>query len=353
MNEANFHSCELGPPPADAVGEDRTANLRVDEFDVRACRLDPPQDLAGQARPCRAASVASGRRHTLRLVVRSRFPPLIISGMHRSGTSVLTRVLERLGLFVGWRQQPRHHEARFFQHLNDWLLAESGGSWEYPDPMDDLLASDEFRDPAIDFLRYNLRTLRTFSFVGPHHWVTNRQLAAGMRVPWGWKDPRTTLALPLWVGVYPQAKILHIQRHGVDVAASLQVRNARLMGNLPDQLSKARWRYHIVAPRRPHTAGFRLYEIGRGFELWSAYERVARRHLAAVSAENVMVMRYEDLLMDPATNLAALAQFYPLRGNVASVYSEFDPSRAYAHRTRPELLHFAATHRDDLTEFGY
>ncbi|MCS5697200.1 sulfotransferase [Desulfofundulus thermocisternus] len=32
-------------------------------------------------------------------------PPIIIIGMHRSGTNMLTRMLEELGLFVGERKK--------------------------------------------------------------------------------------------------------------------------------------------------------------------------------------------------------------------------------------------------------
>ena len=281
------------------------------------------------------------------------WPPLIISGMHRSGTSLLTRVLEQSGLFVGWRQQPRHHEAHFFQRINDWLLAEAGGSWEYPQPMEDFLASPVFRPSTVDLLRFNLRTLRSFSFLGPRYWPTHRRLDRGMRRPWGWKDPRTTLTLPLWLGVFPDARVLHITRHGIDVASSLQIRNDRLMDRVPSQLAAGRWRYHLMAPRRAHTASSRLHDIDRGVELWEAYERAARSHLADVEVNRLLVIRYEDLLTNPAENLARIADLYPMSTDLVSATAEFDASRAYAHRDDPALVHAATTHHDRLAEFGY
>lgn len=290
--------------------------------------------------------------YTLLVTVQHR-PPLIISGMHRSGTSLLTRVLEQMGLFVGWRQQQRHHEARFFQRINDWLLAESGGSWEHPQPMIDLLASEEFRAPAVDFLRYNLRTLRSFSFLGPRHWPTHRRLDQGMRSPWGWKDPRTSLTLPLWLEVFPDAKILHIRRHGIDVASSLQVRNERLMRGLQTQFAERRWRYHLVAPRRPHTAGFRLHDIERGIDLWEAYERAAIANLSTLDDQRLLVIRYEDLLDDPAGHLTQIGDFYPISGELATAVAEFDGSRAFAHRRSAELVQVADAHSERLAAFGY
>ena len=40
-------------------------------------------------------------------------PPIVIIGMHRSGTSIVTRMLEQLGLFVG-KKKDMNHEALFF-----------------------------------------------------------------------------------------------------------------------------------------------------------------------------------------------------------------------------------------------
>lgn len=34
--------------------------------------------------------------------------PVIIAGMHRSGTTMITRMLEEAGLFVGKRKDPRN-----------------------------------------------------------------------------------------------------------------------------------------------------------------------------------------------------------------------------------------------------
>src|SRR5437764_4320640 len=67
-------------------------------------------------------------------------------GMHRSGTSALTRVLNLLGMDLGseyrlegsrpgnpaglWEYAP-------FLHINDRLLAAFGGTWDRPPPLPD------------------------------------------------------------------------------------------------------------------------------------------------------------------------------------------------------------------------
>ena len=52
-------------------------------------------------------------------------PPVIIIGMSRSGTNMLTRMLDSLGLFCG-SALTGNHEAVFFRELNDWLFYPPG-----------------------------------------------------------------------------------------------------------------------------------------------------------------------------------------------------------------------------------
>ena len=39
--------------------------------------------------------------------------------------------------------------------------------------------------------------------------------------PWGWKDPRNTFTLKIWLKIFPQAKVLNIERHPLDTSLSL------------------------------------------------------------------------------------------------------------------------------------
>lgn len=48
-----------------------------------------------------------------------------------------------------------------------------------------------------------------------------------MPLSWGWKDPRNTFTLNLWLKHFPKAKVIYVER-GVDaIAKSLQKRNVR------------------------------------------------------------------------------------------------------------------------------
>ena len=59
-------------------------------------------------------------------------PPVIVIGMHRSGTSMLTRFIQDLGVFMG-KDLSENDESRFFMNLNRWILFQAGASWDVPE----------------------------------------------------------------------------------------------------------------------------------------------------------------------------------------------------------------------------
>ena len=60
--------------------------------------------------------------------------PVILLGMHRSGTTMMSRLLETLGLFQGSRLE-ENHEATFFMNVNKALMLRIHGHWDHPAPM--------------------------------------------------------------------------------------------------------------------------------------------------------------------------------------------------------------------------
>src|SRR5688572_17455910 len=113
--------------------------------------------------------------------------------MHRSGTSVVARLLNLLGVDLGPadRLMPPHPEDNprgYWEHLpilaiNNELLARFGATWHEPPS----LAAGWERDPALADLRDRARAVIDEDFRG--------------KALWGWKDPRTCLTLPFWQAV--------------------------------------------------------------------------------------------------------------------------------------------------------
>ena len=57
--------------------------------------------------------------------------PVLVVGMHRSGTSLLARLLAEMGLCLGPDLTPLY-ESRFFRRLNQEILGRAGASWTRP-----------------------------------------------------------------------------------------------------------------------------------------------------------------------------------------------------------------------------
>ena len=269
-------------------------------------------------------------------------PPIVIIGMHRSGTSMVTRMLESLGLFVGAKKDS-NCEAKFFQRINRWLLDQTGSSWDNPQPIHYLLNNREVRAKTSDYIaRFLLKSPRAVSFLGWRNYLRHRDVRK-LDAPWGWKDPRNTFTLPLWLDVFPGAKIVHVRRYGVDVAHSLQ-RRGRL-----ETSSKNIYRdfpiFHWVREKR---GGFvhslRCDSLQGGFSLWEEYLQEATSHVTMLN-ERALEVRFEDVISEPVRSLERLCRFSGLTASlpdIQRVAGLIRKDRAYAFRANPQLESFPA-----------
>jgi hypothetical protein len=140
--------------------------------------------------------------------------------MHRSGTSLLARMLQQLGLHLGDTLVPadQHNpdgygEDQRFVTFQRRLLQQatpcSADSW--PDWGWSSTAPFTSHAPATSAL---LQVHRDSA------WRLLRQCQRSN--PWGWKDPRSTLLLPFWEELEPEAWVIGIYRHPWEVVDALQ-----------------------------------------------------------------------------------------------------------------------------------
>ncbi len=188
---------------------------------------------------------------------------LLVVGMHRSGTSAVTRVLNLLGadlpktLLAAQSDNPTGYwESSELPDLHDAMLASAGLSWDkiFPAP-DGWLESEEAREleeKILAFLERNFSDSRLFVI----------------------KDPRLTLLIPIWLralgrfGAEPRFVIPH--RPPEEVAASLRARN----GFAQNQSFLLWLRYMLDAER---------YTRGRP-RCFPAYEDILKDWRAAAAA---------------------------------------------------------------------
>jgi hypothetical protein len=201
---------------------------------------------------------------------RGRERVVCVLGMHRSGTSLIARMVNLLGVDFGPERrmlppQPDNPKGFWeyipFVMLNERILDRYGGRWHAPPDLPPGwwrgLGSLDLR------LRAHYYALRDF-----------RHSAL-----WGWKDPRACLTLPFWRNLYPQMTAVICFRNPVDVAASLERRE-----------------------RIP---------IAQGLRLWELYTRGALEH--SIGCPRV-VISYEDAVREPLESLHRIHRLILLDG---------------------------------------
>lgn len=269
-------------------------------------------------------------------------PPVILLGMHRSGTSLVAELLDGLGLFQGNELQ-EDHESTYFLDLNDTFLKRIGAAWDNPAPAREFLEDTAALDLTARCLSAELSSKGLKRFLGLKRYLKARSLEH-VDQPWGWKDPRTVFTLPAWLSLFPSAKLVYIVRNGIDVAASLRVREVRELKRRAEEFGRKvkQFNRHSILERAGFKGSARCLTLAGGFGLWAEYVAEAERHLSAVPNDR-LVVNYEQFLADPAGQLPALAAFCgltPTAADVAKVVASVNAGRGNAFLKDPELRAF-------------
>jgi hypothetical protein len=212
--------------------------------------------------------------------VRTPRTGILVLGMHRSGTSMLSASLVAAGARIGNDLIPAtpanpigHWESNEIARTLDRILARAGSSWDDDRPVafpDDATRADAVRE-LVDLLDRRYRRTALFSI----------------------KDPRSCRLVFLWREAFAaagiEARIVTPVRHPAEVAASLEARNGfpaergfRLWGrHLLDALRQSRGLPRVVTRHRDLLADApaEIERIGAALGLrWpvSAAERAAR-----------------------------------------------------------------------------
>lgn len=227
---------------------------------------------------------------------------VVVLGMHRSGTSALTRGLSVLGVELGDNLMdavPGQNDKGYWEDLdvvefNDSLLAKLGSSWHDVNPLDwEALSVEELtrcQSAAKELLKKKLKDCVAFGF----------------------KDPRTAILLPFWKDVFNSL--------GLDVSYLVSLRNP---ASVADSLNRCH--------------GFK---DDISYLLWIKYMLCSLCNIEGKS----IVVDYDDLLDSPEEQLKRISNVLKL-GNLADnqeeliVYSqEFLESSLQHFRCHVEAL---------------
>lgn len=272
--------------------------------------------------------------------------PVLVIGMHRSGTRLLDGLLAGLGVFMGADRQA-DGESVTFMLANEAIFHQCGTFWNEPMPVHYVLSDTELLKHTENVARDALEA-RLEQYLGPAGLGS-----IGKTAGFGWKDPRNTFTLPVWRRIFPGARVVHVLRHGVDVAASLARRHgAALRAATGEAVPPA------LTVIRDHGLGIlssrRGWTLGEALTMWEQYAEKARLECAALG-DRALELRYEELVERPAEIVATLARFcgVPVPESVDPALTGIDASRAFAYRREPALVEFAGSVRGALARFGY
>lgn len=188
---------------------------------------------------------------------------ILVLGMHRSGTSVLARLLNMIGLYfapegvsTGANQEnPKGFwERRDVRQANDRLLHAAGADW-------DMVGSFSIDKIPAEELEQAEREMRSVV------------LELDAHRPWFIKEPRLCLLFPVWRPLLEMPVCIHIHRHPLEVALSLRERNG--------------------------------FSIPLGLALWERYNLAA---FAASAGTPRILVQHAALLRSPAEALQSIAE---------------------------------------------
>ena len=272
--------------------------------------------------------------------------PVLIVGMHRSGTSLIARLLKGLGMFTGDVLE-ENDESPLFIALNQQILSIAHAHWDSPEPIENLYTDDALVAKVADIVGAMLATPDNLRiYLGQK----GMQDSLGPSV-WGWKDPRTTVTWPVWKKLFPKMRLLFVCRNGVDVAESLRKRSqadTQAFLTMP----------HATAIQRSQFLSLRCLDLRRAFSLWETYNEIFLNLVEKYGPVNFCQIKFEDFIASPQQTLQSISAFAGLRVSseaVASLCGSIKPMRrnAYLHSEELRAFHDNSAARPMMVRLGY
>jgi len=225
---------------------------------------------------------------------------LVVTGMHRSGTSLITHWLHACGLQVGETlldagngNVEGHFEDLEFLKLHEEMLGARGAG------TDGLRAPYEIRPTSYE-------KAKMAAVIA----VKNARFAH-----WGWKEPRTCLFLDTYAELLPQARYLVLLRDYDEVVQSLLKRD---FAYVDDKYRARSWPYRLVwqyLARAQRRDKHRHHHYNRYLKAWVVYNQMIVAALRQLPAERYLVVSYESMQRQCAAVHAFLSTrwSFPLR----------------------------------------
>lgn len=200
---------------------------------------------------------------------------IIVAGIYRSGTSLVTELIHRWGAYAGragdiFQDEYGYMEHLALQKLNDELLNNDS---HMPTPVEELL--EKAQDPVL-----KERALQILA-------AMDEEASKDQAVAWVWKDPRLPLVLPFWSNIWGDVIYVIPVRHPIETILSA----AKMDGLNPDDV--------------PLSAGFVYWQFCM-LNVLAFTEQSRRKFFIA----------YDQLLQEPQQECTRLGRFLDRQCNV-------------------------------------
>ena len=268
--------------------------------------------------------------------------PVIVIGMHRSGTSLMVKVLEKLGVFMGADQEV-NNESLFFNWINQWILLQAHVRWDNPGNYK--YFSESAKETLIPIINNKIKSFHKKKYFGK---LRKQSSFSNIDFPWGWKDPRNTYTIDIWKRIIGELKIIHIYRNPIDVINSLYKREEWVKTNVgkPSGTGIKKKLFGLKLPQSTlFDQSFRCLDYTGGFSLWKEY--VTHAFSISDDSSEIHHVSFEELISTPDKIITKLSEFLELSNNSISSKEFIDSKRKITFLNNPELVDLYKKIKDD------
>lgn len=210
---------------------------------------------------------------------------LIIAGMHRSGTSLVTNWLHQCGLFVG----------------HQLLKANDGNTEGHFEDEDFLALHSRFlkkrKLPSTGFVTTPVKRLEKDELNEVISLIERKSYDC---LEWGWKEPRTVLFLDDYSKLVPYANYIFISRSYTHTVSSMIARDVQINRKLLASKKGLAALYWTVFKNKSSNKSLKK-SARKYLKTWLTYSRVIYDLMARLPIDQYLLLQFEDLLRDDAT----------------------------------------------------
>lgn len=238
---------------------------------------------------------------------------LIVAGMHRSGTSLITQWLYRCGLHVGEQllgkgignDDGHYEDIEFYNfHLNLLKSKNLHDSGFVEEPVSGMAEKD--KENALQLI-----------------YKKNSAYAE-----WGWKDPRTCLFLRDYDKLIPCAHYLVVFRSFGSTVSSVITRAQKVLHSNDGKGERKGFFVDFFKKRalKKEIDNLSREQAGSSLKIWMLYNREILEFLDSIDPEKYLVLNYDSLLKNDSAIFDRLRNGWNFTFNYISFADVYKPS---------------------------